>query len=257
VKILTLTHAIPDLTTDIMVDTEGKVSWDNNKPIINPPDEYAIEEAIIQAKNADGTSIALAIGGEQHTNALKHALAMGIHEAIRVNFETTDNLTYATIAAAAIENVRGVDLVLLGRERFDVDSNLHIYQTARKLGWTLLASTSQILEVDSAEKIIKVEKTLEYGKQILAAKLPAVISVLKGINEPRYPTLLRHRNISDTTIQVWSVDDLGIHVPKAKTTAIEYKTPSTKNTTPEIIGGESPEEKAAVLVDKLIEERII
>lgn len=256
-KVVTLTRTTPDTAAKVVVDDNGAVSWGSTKPVVNPWDEYAIEEAIVQAKEAGGTATALAIGAEQHEDALKQSLAMGVKEAIRIDIDTTDSLTYATVAAAAIEKVGDVDLVICGKEAIDVDSDLHIYQTARKLGWTMLAYVSQILEVDYEAKTIKVEKMLEQGKQILTAKLPAVISVMKDINEPRYPTLMGIRKASRAKLPVWSADDLGLALPEAKTSVSAYENPPAQDVTTEIIEGVSPAEKAVALVDKLIGEQVL
>ncbi len=152
----------------------------------------------------------IAIGPEFNNESLKHSLAMGVDEAIRVwdaSLEGTDSLAFATAAAAAVKKVGDVDLVICGKESVDVGTDQHIYQTARKLGWTMLSYVSKILAVDYNAKTIKVERLLEQGKQMVTSKLPAVISVMKDINEPRYPSFIGIRKASKAVIPEWSLAD--------------------------------------------------
>jgi electron transfer flavoprotein beta subunit len=104
---------------------------------------------------------------------------------------------------------------------------------------------------------IKVEKTLEQGKQVLTAKLPVVISVLKGINEPRYPSFIGIRKASKAPIPEWTPADLGIELPASSTTNEVFDNPPAREIVNEIIDGSSVQEKAAKLVDKLLEEKVL
>src|SRR3970282_284684 len=110
--------------------------------------------------------------------SLKHSLAMGLDAAIRVEdgaLDETNGLAYASAAAAAVNKLGDVQLVICGKESVDVGTDQHTYQTARKLGWNMLSFVSKILEADYAAGTIRVERMLEQGKQIVSSKLPAVI----------------------------------------------------------------------------------
>jgi electron transfer flavoprotein beta subunit len=184
---------------------------------------------------------------------------MGLDEAARVEdaaLENADSLAYATAAAAAVKKVGDVDLVIFGRESIDVGTDQHIYQTARKLGWTMLSYVSKILAVDYAAKTIKVERLLEQGKQVVTAKLPAVISVMKDINEPRYPSFIGIRKASKATIPVWSLADLGVSASAPGTKVTSYRNLPARETKTEMIEG-TPQEQAAKLVERLIEEKVL
>jgi electron transfer flavoprotein beta subunit len=244
----------------VEVDGSGKVSWGDAATVVNPWDEYSLEETIRQAENVNGDSTVIAVGGEMHNDALKHSLAMGIKNAARVNAEgldVTDSLQWATLAAAAVKNIDDVQLVIFGKEHVDVGSDQSTYQTARKLGWTMLSFVANILELNADAGTIKVEKTLEQGKQVLTAKLPVVISVLKGINEPRYPSFIGIRKASKAPIPEWTPADLGIELPASSTTNEVFDNPPAREIVNEIIDGSSVQEKAAKLVDKLLEEKVL
>ena len=258
--IVTFTRSTPDTAAKVVVDAGGAVTWGDAAPVVNPWDEYSLEEAILQANASGGKAIAVAIGSELHNEALKHSLAMGINEAIRVEepgADVTDSLTWATLAAGTVNKIGDVDLVLFGKESIDVASDLHTYQLARKLGWTMLSYVAQILDVDYAAKTIKVEKVLEQGKQVVTTSLPAVVSVMKDINEPRYPSFIGIRKASKATIPVWGAADLGVSFGEAKTAVSEYRNLPTREINTEIIAGESAQEQAATLVQRLLEEKVL
>jgi len=201
----------------------------------------------------------IAIGAELHGEALKHSLAMGLDDAARVwdaALENADSLAYATAAAAAVKKVGDVDLVIFGRESIDVGTDQHIYQTARKLGWTMLSYVSKILAVDYAAKTIKVERLLEEGKQVVTATLPAVVSVMKDINEPRYPSFIGIRKASKAVIPVWSLADLDVTLPPVNAQVTKFKNLPPRDTRFELIEG-TPEEQAKKLIDRLLEEKVL
>lgn len=257
--VVTFTRSTPDTAAKVEVGKDGSVGWGDAATVVNPWDEYSLEETILQAENASGKSTVIAIGGEMHNDALKHSLAMGIENAIRIddpNLDSTDSLAYATAAAGAIKKLGDVDLVIFGKESVDVGTDQHAYMTARKLGWTMLSYVSKIVAVDYANKTITVEKMYEQGKQTVTSQLPAVITVMKGINEPRYPSFIGIRKASKATIPVWSLGDLGISAPAKKAETVAFMNLPTKEVQVEMITG-TPEEQAAQLVEKLLEAKVL
>lgn len=257
--VVVLTRSTPDTAAKVEVDGNGKVTWGDAQLIVNPWDEYALEEAIVHAKDYEGTATVIAIGGEIHQDALKHALAMGMNEAIRIDdpaLDAADGLAYAKAASAAVERLGNVDIILCGKESIDVDTDQHTTMIARKLGWTMLSYVSKILEIDYVAKTIRVEKMLEQGKQIVSASLPAVVSVMKGINEPRYPSFIGIRKAGKATIPVWSLADLGLDAPAKSVEVTAFRNPPVREVTVEMLEGE-PEEQAAALVEKLLEEKVL
>lgn len=257
-QVVVFTRSTPDTAAKVDVGGDGKVSWGDQALVVNPWDEYALEEAIVKAKDANGKATVIAIGGEMNNDALKHSLAMGLDEAVRIedaSLDPVDSLAYATAAAAAVRKLGDVSLVLFGKESVDVGTDQHAYQTARKLGWTMLSSVSKILAIDYAACTIKVERILEGGKQTVSAKLPAVLTVSKEINEPRYPSFIGIRKASKATIPVWSLGDLGVSAP-AKSVSVAFKNLPPRNVQTEMIDGE-PEEQAKKLVDRLLEEKVL
>lgn len=257
--VVTFTRSTPDTAAKVEVGGDGKVTWGDAATVVNPWDEYALEEAILQAKSGGGKATVIAIGPDMHNEALKHSLAMGLDEAIRVwgeGVDVNDSLAFAKLAAAAVNKLGDVDLVIFGKESVDVGTDQHIYQTARKLGWTMLSYVSKILEVDYAAKTIKVERMLEAGKQVVTSNLPAVINVMKGINEPRYPSFIGIRKASKAQIPEWSPADLGVDLGTAKVNVAAYRNLPERNVEVVMLEGE-PAEQAAALVEKLLEEKVL
>ncbi|MCA9895021.1 MAG: electron transfer flavoprotein subunit beta/FixA family protein [Anaerolineae bacterium] len=256
-RIVSFTRSTPDTAANVEVDGSGKVVWDGAN-IVNPWDEYALEEAIARAKETGGQATVIAVGEEAHEEALKHSLAMGMNDAVRVyedGLDSSDSLTWATLAAAAVEKVGEVKLVICGKESIDVQTDQHIYQTARKLGWIMLSNVSKILDLSDGS--IKVERTTDTGVQQVTAQFPAVITVLKGINEPRYPSFIGIRKASKAAIPVWRLSDLGVTLPQSATEVMAFENLPARDMTTEIIEGGSIEEKATKLVDRLLEEKVL
>ncbi|MCY4464509.1 MAG: electron transfer flavoprotein subunit beta/FixA family protein [Chloroflexi bacterium] len=258
--VVTFTRSTPDTAAKVWVDEGGEVSWGDVATVVNPWDEYSLEESIAIAKSSGGMSTVIAIGVALHDDALKHSLAMGIQNAIRVEevgADSHDSLVWSRLAAGALQQLGDVDLVIFGKESIDVATDQHSMQLARRMGWTMLSFVSAILDIDITAGTIKVEKTLEQGKQTLSARLPAVISVMKGINEPRYPNFLGIRKAAKAKIPVWTAADLGVELPEPVTSALRYFNPPARAVSTEIIAGEGVDHKVETLVARLFEEKVL
>ncbi|HLO32857.1 MAG TPA: electron transfer flavoprotein subunit beta/FixA family protein [Anaerolineales bacterium] len=255
-KIIACIKQVPDSEAKVKAEG-GKVSWGDAPLVINPFDEYAVEGALQQKEAQGGTVTALCIGPESARDALKHALAMGADDAILVAdpaLEGIDTQGAARILAAAINKIGGVDMVIFGRQTLDNGSGLTSAQTARVLGWPMLGLAGQVKVQDGN---VSVDRVIEEGRQAVNAKLPAVLSVVQSIGEPRYPSFMGIRKASKATIPVWSLSDLGTSTPAAIVKRTELMTPPARETAVEIITGESPAEIADQLVDKILAEKVL
>ena len=254
-------------TTAVFSVEDGQVTWDDpgGKPLVlNPWDEYAVEEALRLQEENGGDTVALTVGPESSQDALKTCLAMGCGEAVQVwdsIFEGSDTLGTARVLAASISKVSGVDLAIFGRQAIDGDTGQTIVQTAQKLGWTPLTFVSKIEAVDFDAGTITVHRQVDDGRETVSAKLPAVIGVVKEIGEPRYPSFMGIRKANRAEIPSWSAADLEINggtgtaASKVDWSNI-YGLPK-RDTSVEFIDGDSAEEKAKKLVDRLFEEKVL
>ncbi len=255
-KIIACIKQVPDSEAKIKAEG-GQITWGDAPLVINPFDEYAVEGALQQKEASSGTVTALCIGPESAKEALKHALAMGADDAILVSdaaLNALDTQGAARVLAAAIQKIGGVDMVVFGRQTLDDGSGLTAAQTARVLGWPMLGLAGQI-KVDAGS--VQVSRVIEEGRQNVKAKLPAVISVVQSIGEPRYPSFMGIRKASKATIPVWSLSDLSISAPAQITSRMELVTPPSRDVTCEIISGESPTEIADKLADKILAEKVL
>jgi electron transfer flavoprotein beta subunit len=243
----------------------GAVSWDDpgGKPlVVNPWDEYAVEAAIQLQEQHGGDAIALSMGPEESLEALKTCLAMGCTEAILVNdeaFRGADTLGTARVLAAAIEKIGGVQIALFGRQAIDGDTGNTPIQVAVKLGWTPLTYVSAIKEIDASSGMITVERLVSGGKETVTAQLPVVVSVVKEINEPRYPSFMGIRKANRATIPAWTAGEIGLEASAAGSRvdwSRVYPLPA-QDTAVEMISGDNAQEIVRKLVDRLFEEKVL
>lgn len=254
-KIIACIKQVPDSEAKVRAEG-GKVSWGDAPLVINPFDEYAVEGALQQKEATGGTVTALCIGPESAREALKHALAMGADEAILVSdpaFSELDTAGAARVLAAAIQKL-GADMVVFGRQTLDNGAGITPAQTARILGWPMLGLAGQIRVQDGT---VTVDRVIEEGRQTVSAKLPAVVSVVQSIGEPRYPSFMGIRKASKANIPMWSLGDLDVSTPEPIVKRTELMNPPAQQTSIEIISGESPAEIADKLADKILAEKVL
>lgn len=255
-KIIACIKQVPDSEAKVTA-SGGQVSWGDAPLVINPFDEYAVEGALQQKEAVGGTVTALCVGPESAKEALKHALAMGADEAVLVTdpaLEKLDTVGAAKVLAAAIQKIGGADMIIFGRQTLDNGAGLTPAQTARVLKLPMLGLAGNIkVEGDS----ITVDRVIEEGRQTVSAKLPAVLSVVQSIGEPRYPSFMGIRKASKATIPAWSLADLGISAPAPVVTRSELINPPVEESAVEIISGETPEAIAEILADKILAEKVL
>ncbi len=179
---------VPDSATRVKVDATGKgLSPDGVKYVINPYDEFALEEAIRRKEEAgEGSVTVISVGPAGTTEALRQALAMGADEAVLLRAEgSIDGLV---VARALADEIRGrpVDLILCGKQAID-DDNMQVPQMLAEILGLPCATVVVDLEIEGGRATARRE--VEGGHEVLEFALPAVVSTQKGLNEPRYPSL--------------------------------------------------------------------
>lgn len=255
-KIVACVKQVPDSEAKVTA-SDGRVSWGDAALVINPFDEYAVEGALQQKDATGGSVTALCIGPDSGREALKHALAMGVDEAVLISDASLgilDTQGAARVLAAAIQKIGGVDMVMFGRQTLDDGSGLTAAQTARALGWPMLGFVGH-MQVE--ERNLLVSRVIEEGRQNVKAPLPAVLSIVQSIGEPRYPSFLGIRKASKAQIPVWNLVDLGATAPTPSVRRAELITPPSREVTCEIITGDSPPAIAEVLAGKILAEKVL
>lgn len=262
-NIIALVKQVPD-TAQLSKTVDGlKLMEEGGPRIVNPWDEYALETAI-QLKEAHGGKVtAITMGKAEAAEALKTALAMGADEAVLISdvaLKGGDTLTTARVLAAAINKIGDCDMVIGGRSAIDDNMAAIPVQVAALLGATQVSYVAK-LNVDPDAKTFKAVRLMEGGRESVSSKLPAVITVVKEIHEPRYPSFIGIRKAAKATIPTWGVADLGVDAGQvgeagAQAQWPEVNLPPVREAEVEIIEG-SPEEAAKTLADRLVAEKVI
>lgn len=258
-NIVVAVKVVPDTAATLRV-VDGRPDWGDAPLVLNPWDEFAVEAAL-QLKEAHGGSVTVvSVGDESALEAIRQALAMGCDEAVRIEdpaLTPDDSLSTAKVLAAAVQKIGNVDLVVFGRQAVDGDTGLTPVQTARLLGWPFVGLVAAFPAVDPAGKTFQAERVIEEGRQVVSSRLPAVVSVAKEYGEPRYPSFMGIRKAARKQVPVWTLADLGVEAPPVKARVLSLEEPPKREVVCEFIEGNSPEEIAEKLLDKLIAEKVL
>ncbi|MCB9077343.1 MAG: electron transfer flavoprotein subunit beta/FixA family protein [Anaerolineaceae bacterium] len=262
-KIIVLIKQVPD-TAQLSANMNGLQLMASGPRIINPWDEYAIEEGLKLREAHGGSVTLLCLGTPDAVETLKRGLAMGADEAVLISdpqLAGGDSLATARALAAAIEKIGAYDLVIAGRSSIDGGNFATAVQVAALLAAAQLSYVAAIKAIDPAAKTITVERLMEAGRETVSSKLPAVMTVVKEINEPRYPSFMQIRKAAKKDVPVWSVADLGLDAGQVGAAGSQVKwsqidLPPTREAQVEILEG-TAEESAKALVDRLLAEKII
>ncbi|MGB9777853.1 MAG: electron transfer flavoprotein subunit beta/FixA family protein [Candidatus Bathyarchaeales archaeon] len=222
-------------------------------------DKNALEEAIrIKEKFGNIEILTVTVTAEDAKTVLREALAMGADKAYMVmdpNFKEVDTLGTAYILAEAIKKIEHFDLILCGETSLDSFSGLVSARLAELLG---LAHVSSVRKVSVEGDVVIAERALEEAVETVKAKMPALVSVTREINQPRIPSLMMIMKASKKEITTWTAADLNLQKEKldAKIEIMEVLAPKTERKKVKITG-ETAQEIADKLVKALVEEGIV
>jgi electron transfer flavoprotein beta subunit len=177
--------------------------------VINELDEYAIEEALRLAEASGGTVTVLTMGPEKALDSIRKALAMGADKAVHVVDDALHGADAVQTSAALAAALGGLDadLVLLGSESTDARMSVIPAMLAERLSLPQLTYASEVA-VDGSR--ISIRRQTEYGYERVEATLPAVVSVVEKINEPRYPSFKGIMAAKKKELKTLGAADLGL-----------------------------------------------
>lgn len=260
---------VPD-TSEVRIDPETNTLIREGVPsIMNPYDAHAVEAAMALKDQHGGTVTVLSMGPPQAEEVLRKAISFGVDRAVLLSdrsFGGSDTLATSYILTEAIKKLdeeEKVDLVFCGKQAIDGDTAQVGPGIATRLDIPQLTYVMEILAVDPDNKKIKVARKLEGSKEILEAPLPALVTVVKDLNELRYanlPNMIRSARFKAT---VWGKDDFDMDPEqlglKGSPTAVRRIFPPPERGEGEIIPGgmDNPEQAAATLVEKLVKQEIV
>ncbi len=222
-KIAVCVSHVPDTATKVKVG-ENKKSIDPNGVtyIINPYDEFAVEEALKTKEKLgdDSEIIVISVGSDSSKETIRKALAMGADTGILL--KTENDFDSIGIARALSNEIKSQDceLVFCGKQSVDYDNTITGQLVAEMLGYSCI---TVVVKFDIDENKIKAEREIEGGREIVESEVPAVITAQKGLNEPRYASLKGIMAAKKKTIEEKSVKSSGkiievinMHLPEPK-----------------------------------------
>lgn len=243
---------VPDTETQIKIAADGKtVGTDDIKWVMNPYDEFGVEEALRIQKAKGGSVTVVGAGPKRVTESLRTALAMGADKAILVEDDGlygADPLTVAKILAAAIKPL-AADIIFLGMRAVDDDAGVVGSALAEFLDLPVL---NVVTKVELGEGTVKAMRPVEGQTLVLESSLPVVITAQKGLNEPRYASLPGIMKAKKKPLETKTLADLG--VDKAGKAEIVAITPPPARAAGKAISGETAGEVAASLAKALRDE---
>lgn len=222
-KIAVCVSHVPDTATKIKIGTDRK-SIDNTGVtfVINPYDEFAIEEALKTKEKfgGDSSTISITIGDDSAKETIRKVLALGVDEAVLLKPDKNpDSLSIAKALAEEIKSL-GCEIVFFGKQSVDYDSGIIGQLTAELLGFNCISVVVD-LKIEGSKVIA--EREIEGGREIVESELPIVITAQKGLNEPRYASLkgimaAKKKNISEKQIQIndVSMEVIEMNLPPSK-----------------------------------------
>jgi electron transfer flavoprotein beta subunit len=209
-NIVVLVKQVPDTESERkLVPGAGTLDRAAADGLINELDEYAIEEGLRLAEAHGGEVTILSVGPARAAESIRKALSMGADKAVHVlddGIAGSDALATSAVIAAALAAV-GFDLVIAGSESTDARTGVVPAMLAERLGVPQLTLASKV-EVDGS--VVTIRRVSDEGQDVVQGSLPAVISVVEKINEPRYPSFKGIMAAKKKPVQTLTLADLGV-----------------------------------------------
>lgn len=263
-RIVVCVKQVPD-TNEVRIDpVKGTLIREGVPSIINPDDKNALEEALkIKDTHDDVEVIVLTMGPPQAKEALKETIAMGADEAILLSdraFAGADTWATSVTLAAAIKKIGHYDMIFCGRQAIDGDTAQVGPQIGEHLG---VPQVTYVEKLEINGKNITAQRSLEDGYYVVKAEMPVLLTAIKELNAPRYPSIkgIYKSFRNEELIKVWTVDDIDVDREqiglKGSPTQVKRSfTPESRKTGGEMLKG-SANEIARQFVVRLKERQII
>jgi electron transfer flavoprotein beta subunit len=251
-NIIVCIKQVPE-TTEVRINPEtNTLIREGVKSVINPFDMYAIEEGVRLKERFGGKITILTMGPPQADSALREAISMGADEGVLVcdrAFAGSDTWATSYTLAGAIKKIGAFDLIICGKQASDGDTA----QVGPGISTHLnIPQVTYVKKVEEAtDKLMRVERMLEEGFEIIETPLPALLTVVKEINEPRIPSLKGMMRAKAAKITMWGQKDLNLDPQSiglcgSPTQVVKIFTPPQR-VGGQIITGEAPEIAAKIV----------
>jgi electron transfer flavoprotein beta subunit len=241
-------------TTKVKINPEtGTLVREGVEAVVNPFDEFAIEEALrIKERTGNGNVKVITMGPPQAEEALRTAVAMGVDESVLISdraFAGSDTWATSYTLAKAIRSLGEVRLIICGKQAIDGDTAQVGPGVAEMLGIPFVAWVRKVEEV--TDRTIRVERLMEEGYEVVEMPLPGLITVVKEINVPRLASLKGKMRAKKNVSALLNAEKLNVEADKigiagSPTQVLRSFAPERKTSGGEKISGETP-----MLVEKL------
>jgi len=244
-------------TNEVKINKEtNTIIREGVEAIINPFDTYAVEEGLRIKDSTGGKVTVLSMGIPTVAELLKETIALGVDDAILLSdraFAGADTLATSYALSMGIRKIGDYDLIVCGKQATDGDTAQVGPSLAEKLG---IPHTTYVRKIEEIRKgYIRCQRLTDDGYEVIEMPLPAVITVVKEINEPRLPSLKGMMRAKKTVINVWTADDIGADKDlcglKGSPTQVVRTFVPVHDIESEMLEG-APEEQAAKLADRLM-----
>ncbi|HEX7713400.1 MAG TPA: electron transfer flavoprotein subunit beta/FixA family protein [Bacillota bacterium] len=209
-KIVVCVKQVPD-TTEVKINPEtNTLVREGVASILNPFDMYAVEEALRIKEKLGGSVTVISMGPPQVAEQLRETIGMGVDDAVLLSdraFAGSDTLATSYALSKGIAKIGAVDLIICGKQAIDGDTAQVGPEIAENLGIPHITYVKKVEEI-SAEGLT-VERMNEDGYDRVQLPLPALLTVVKEINEPRLPSLKGMMRAKKAVITTWSAADIG------------------------------------------------
>jgi electron transfer flavoprotein beta subunit len=261
VNIIVLVKQVPD-TSEVKINRETNTLIRDGVPsIINPYDMYAIEEALRLREQHGGKVTAVTMGPPQAGDSLKEAVALGVDDVVLLSdraFAGADTWATSYTLAMGIRKIGKFDLVIAGKQAIDGDTAQVGPETADMLGIPFVAYIRKIEKVENSTLVA--ERMMDEGYDIVETSLPALITVVKEINQPRLPSLKGKMKARGLKVVSWTAADIVVDLDlcglKGSPTKVVRIFPPAPRGQREILSG-SMEEQVTMVVKNLKEQALI
>lgn len=186
-KIAVCVSHVPDTAAKIKINSDEKsIDPTGVTFIVNPYDEYAIEEALRTKEKLSGEVFVISVGGEANKESIRKVLAMGADNGILLKVDKS--VDSYSVAKALSEEIKllGCQIVFFGKQSVDYDNSITGQLTAELLGYSCITT---VVDLKIENQKVTAECEIEGGREIVESELPIVITSQKGLNEPRYASL--------------------------------------------------------------------
>ncbi len=253
-KVFVCLKNVPDTAANIRV--VGENSYDESvKFLINPYDEYAIEEAARLVEKEGGEVVLVTVGKESAIKTVRSALALGSHRAILVTTDKQflDSADTAAILQKVMEDDGPADLIFTGKQAVDSEGMQTPYRLAEGLN---IPISSDVTEFSLADGKVSVEREIGGGeREIIEMTMPCIVAASKGLNEPRYPKLPDVMKAKKKEVKQIALADLGLTLSSDTELVSLEQVPERSGA--KIIGGSTSEAVTELVKILREEEKVI